>query len=59
MGVPNKQEISKIKGIKIVSKPQGKKTVEYCPKLVEKYVMSDVTQVKQIILRKNKMAKTI
>jgi len=54
MGVQNKQEISKIKGIKIVSKTQGKKSVEYCPKSVEKYVMSDVTQAKQIILKKSK-----
>ncbi len=54
MGVQNKQEISKIKGIKIVSKAQGKKSVEYCPKSVEKYVMSDVTQARQIILKKSK-----
>ena len=54
MGVQNKQEISKIKGIKIISKTQGKKSVEYCPKSVEKYVMSDVTQTRQIILKKAK-----
>lgn len=59
MGVQNKQEISKIKGIKIISKTQGKKSVEYCPKSVEKYVMSDVTQTRQIILKKNKRENTI
>ena len=55
MGVQNKQEISKIKELKkIISKTKGKRSVTYCTKSVEKYVMPDVTQARQIMLKKLK-----